>query len=98
MMSVLVPIGWWQVWRRYRRQPWAVALAIGALSWYIVVAVRLFVADGSELAGRASTFVFVPAGFVAALAVIRLTDNSLRWPIIRADVHMRRRQWSLRRW
>jgi uncharacterized membrane protein len=89
IMSVLVPIGWWQVWRRYRRQPWAVALAIGALSWYIIVAVRLFVADGSELAGRASTFVFVPAGFVAALAVIRLTDKSLRWPIIRADVHMR---------
>ena len=45
--------------------------------------------DGSELAGRASTFVFVPAGFIAALAVIRLTDNSLRWPIIRADVRMR---------
>ena len=89
IMSVLVPIGWWQVWRRYRRQPWAVALAIGALSWYIIVAVRLFVADGSELAGRASTFVFVPAGFIAALAVIRLTDKSLRWPIIRADVHMR---------
>jgi hypothetical protein len=89
IMSVLVPVGWWQVWRRHRRQPWAVALAIGAVSWYAVVAVRLFVADGSELAGRASTFVFVPAGFVAALAVIRLTDNSLRWPVIRADPRRR---------
>jgi hypothetical protein len=84
IMSALVPVGWWQVWRRYRHQPWAVALAIGAVSWYVIVAVRLFVADGSELAGRASTFVFVPAGFIAALAIIRLTDNSLRWPVIRA--------------
>ena len=86
IISVLVAVGWWQVWRRYRRQPWVVAMAIGAVTWYVIVAVRLFVADGSELAGRASTFVFVPAGFMAALAVIRLTDNSLRQPVIRANV------------
>ena len=86
IMSALVPVGWWQVWRRYRRQPWVVALAIGAVSWYAIVAVRLFVADGSELAGRASTFVFVPASFMAALAVIRLTDNCLRWPVIRQNM------------
>jgi hypothetical protein len=84
-MSVLVPIGWLQVRHRFRHQPWVVALAIGAMSWYVIVAVRLFVADGSELAGRASTFVLVPVGFVAALALIRLTDNGLRWPIVRAD-------------
>jgi hypothetical protein len=89
IMSVLVPVGWWQVWRRYRHKAWLVALAIGAVSWYVIVAVRLFVANGSELAGRASTFVFLPAGFIAALAVIRLTDNSLRWPVIRANVRRR---------
>jgi hypothetical protein len=86
IMSVLVPVGWWQAWRRYRRQPWVMAFAIGAVSWYVIVAVRLFVANGSELAGRASTFVFLPAGFIAALAVIRLTDNSLRWLVIRAGL------------
>jgi hypothetical protein len=86
IMSVLVPVGWWQAWRRYRRQPWVVAFAIGTVSWYVIVAVRLFVANGSELAGRASTFVFLPAGFIAALAVIRLTDNSLRWLVIRAGL------------
>lgn len=79
IMSVLIPAGWWQVWQRYRRQPWVVALAVGAASWYVIVAVRLFVADGSELAGRASTFVFVPAGFMATLAVIRLAGSGLRW-------------------
>jgi hypothetical protein len=89
ILSVLVPIGWWQVWCRYRRRSWVVALAIGAVSWYVVVAIRLLVANGSELAGRASTFVFLPTGFIAALAVIRLTDNSLRSPTVRAD--MRRR-------
>ena len=88
-ISLLVPVGWWQVWRHYRRQPWVVAMAIGSVSWYVVVAIRLFVADGSELAGRAATFVYIPAGFIAALAVIRLTDNSLRWPVIRADVRRR---------
>ena len=89
IMSALVPIGWWQVWRRYRRQPWFVAMAIGSVSWYIVIAIRLVAADGSELSGRASTFVFVPAGFMAALGVIRLTDSGLRWPIIRASVRRR---------
>jgi hypothetical protein len=89
IMSALVPVGWLQVWRRYGRDPWAVALAIGAVSWYVIVAIRLFGADGGELAGRASTFVFIPAAFIAALAVIRLTDNSLRRPIVRADVRRR---------
>jgi hypothetical protein len=88
-ISLLVPVGWWQVWRYYRGQPWVVAMAVGSVSWYVVVAVRLFVADGSELAGRAATFVYIPAGFIAALAVIRLTDNSLRWPAIRANVRRR---------
>jgi hypothetical protein len=89
IMSALVPVGWWQVWRWYRHQPWAVAMGIGAVSWYVIVVVRLFIADGSELAGRASTFVFVPVGFIAALAIIRLTDNSLRWPVIRAAARRR---------
>jgi hypothetical protein len=89
VISLLVPVGWWQVWRYYRGQPWVVAMAVGSVSWYVVVAIRLFVADGTELAGRAATFVYIPAGFIAALAVIRLTDNSLRWPVIRADVRLR---------
>ncbi len=88
-ISMLLPVGWRQVWRHYRHQPWIMAMAIGSLSWYIVIAIRLFVADGSELAGRAATFVNIPAGFIAALAVIRLTDNSLRWPFVRVDLRRR---------
>jgi len=89
IMSVLVPIGWWQVRRRYRRQPWIVALAIGAAGWYVTVAVRLFAGNGSELAGRASTFVFLPAGFMAALAVVHLTGKSLRSAVVQVNARRR---------
>jgi hypothetical protein len=72
LASLILPFGLWHVWQNFRRQAWIVAMAIGSLSWYAVVAVRLLVADGSELAGRASTFVFVPTAFIAALAVPRV--------------------------
>ncbi len=88
-ISVLLPIGWWHVWRRYRRQPWVVAMAIGSASWYVIVAVRLAVADGSELSGRASTFVFVPAAFIAALAVFRLVGSTLRWRVVSTSLRWR---------
>jgi hypothetical protein len=79
LLSAMLPFGWWQVWRRYRRNAWSVALAIGSISWYLVIAVRLAVPDGTELAGRASSFVFVPAAFIASLVVTRLIGVALRW-------------------
>jgi hypothetical protein len=79
IMSALLPVGWWQVWRRYRRQPWTVAMAIGSVSWYVIVAVRFTVTDGSQLAGRAATFVFVPAAYIAALAVGHFASTAVRW-------------------
>ena len=88
-VSALLPVAWWQVWRRYRRQPWIVAMAIGSLSWYVIVAARLAVADGSELAGRASTFVFVPVGFIAALAGVHLGGAAVRWRASRRAVRWR---------
>jgi hypothetical protein len=48
------------------------------VGWYAIVLVRFTVADGSELAGRASTFVFVPAAYLAALAIGHLTSAALR--------------------
>jgi hypothetical protein len=78
VISVLIPLGWWQVWRRYRRHTWTVVMAIASVSWYVVVAVRLTVADGSELAGRAATFVLVPAAYIAALALGHLAITVLR--------------------
>jgi hypothetical protein len=77
-VSVLLPIGWWQVWQRHRQQPWAVAMAIGSAGWYATVAIRLLAADSSELAGRSATFVFVPAAYIAALGVARLAGAAVR--------------------
>jgi hypothetical protein len=79
IMSALLPVGWWQVWRRYRDQPWIVAMAIASVSWYLIVAVRFTVTDGSQLAGRAATFVFVPAAYIAALALGHIARTAVRW-------------------
>jgi hypothetical protein len=72
IMSLLLPVGWWQARRSWKRRPWLLAMAVGSLSWYAIVAVRLIVADGNELAGRAATFVYIPAAFIAAVATIWL--------------------------
>lgn len=67
VISVLIPFGIWRVWREFRRQSWFVAMAVASLSWYLVVFIRLKVSDGSELAGRAGSFVYVPVAFIIAL-------------------------------
>jgi hypothetical protein len=78
IVSALLPVGWWQVWRRYRHEPWTVAMAIVSASWYVIVAVRFTVADGSELAGRAATFAFIPVAYIAALAIGYLAGAAAR--------------------
>lgn len=77
-ISVLLPVGWWQVWRRYRHQSWTMAMVIMSVGWYVVVAVRFTDANGSQLAGRAGTFVFVPTAYIAALAVRYLAGVVVR--------------------
>jgi hypothetical protein len=69
VISLLLPFGWWLIWKHYRRRSWMMALAAGSVSWYALVGIRLFVSDGQELAGRSSTFVYVPVGFVCAVAL-----------------------------
>jgi len=79
MVSALLPVGWWQVWKRYRRQTWTVAMAIASISWYGIVVLRLTAADGSELAGRAATFIYVPVAYIVALALGHLAGRAVRW-------------------
>jgi hypothetical protein len=78
-ISALLPVGWWRVWRRYRRKSWAVAMAAGSACWYAVVIVRFAVAHGSELAGRAATFVFMPTALILALGLRQLVVTTVRW-------------------
>lgn len=78
-MSALVLAGVWQAWRHYRRQAWVAAMAVGALGWFAIVLVRLRVPDGSQLAGRAATFVFVPTAFIVAITIAQIINARWRW-------------------
>ena len=71
VLVVLAPIGAWRVWstRRTAPNPVKLGLAIAAGSIFLVVAIRLFLANGSELSGRALTFALVPVSFVCAIAL-----------------------------
>ena len=73
-----LPFGWWRIWRTQRGNTWALALGIGAVGYYVLTALRLTTPDGSELAGRALTFVYIPVGYTLAMAVFG--SGSLRWP------------------
>jgi hypothetical protein len=53
-------------------------MAIGSVTWYVTIALRLTAANGSEVAGRAATFVFVPAAYIVALAAGRLAGAVVR--------------------
>jgi hypothetical protein len=79
IISVLLPIGWCQVWPRRRRKPWTVAMAAVSAGWYVLVVVRFTVPEGSQLAGRGATFIFVPTAYIAALAVRHLASTAVRW-------------------
>lgn len=82
ILSCLLPIGWLQVRRRFRGQPWVLALAFGSLTWYAILVIRFAASNGSELSGRASTFVYVPSAFIAAIGFRWFID---RVPRLRAN-------------
>ena len=78
LIMALIPFGWRQVWRTQRRDPWALALAAGAAAYYPCVALPFVTADGSELAGRLLTFVYIPVGYTIAVALAARPLTALR--------------------
>ena len=82
---VLLAAGWRQIiGSRFRHRgrathPALLAFGVAALSYPLVLCVRLFAGDSSELAGRALTFVFLPIAAVVAptLAHLRLPSPAL---------------------
>lgn len=60
-----------------RRIGWT-AMAIAAAAYPLTLGVRLVAADGSELAGRALTFAFVPMAPVAAAVLVSRFGRGLR--------------------
>jgi hypothetical protein len=81
VITALLPLGWWRVWRLHRFNPWIVAAAIGSLGWFVALALRVGTPDGQELAGRTATFVYIPVSLIVGLALIRLVHAALarRW-------------------
>jgi hypothetical protein len=77
LVTLLLPVGWLQVWRHHRRDPWFLAMAVGSLGWFADLAIRVGISDGQEIAGRSATFIYIPVSFIVARALIRLVNMVL---------------------
>jgi hypothetical protein len=77
LITILIAVGAWQAWKRHRRHPWIMGMAIGGtIGWIASLGIRLGTADGQELAGRAATYIYIPVCVLAALALTRLVNSS----------------------
>ena len=68
----LVPYGNWRIWKIFKAGQCSsalVAMALGSMSFFLLLLVRLFASGGSELSGRMYTFVLIPVGLVCAIAI-----------------------------
>lgn len=74
LLLVGLPFGLYRIWRRYRPNPLALALALAALAYPASLAFR-FTQAGGEASDRAAGALFFAIAFVLAAAVARL-----RWP------------------
>jgi hypothetical protein len=79
-VAVLLPVGWRQVWRTRRDDGWAVGFAVASVGWYALLVLRLVLSDGAEIVGRASTYVYLPVGYVAGVALLHLAESVRRRP------------------
>lgn len=77
ILVLVIPLGAWRVWHSERGRPLSLSLAVVALLYPVTLVPRLTQA-GSEISQRASEFVFVGVGFVAALLFVHLTASSSR--------------------
>jgi hypothetical protein len=68
LIMIGLPFGWWQIWQKQRHDTWALALGAGASAYYLAALVRVAVPDGSELAGRSLTFIYIPVSYTLAMA------------------------------
>jgi hypothetical protein len=68
LISLGLPFGLFQIWRRYRANAVALALAVGVLPYPISLLMRLTI-EGVEISGRTQAFLFVGIGFVLAVGI-----------------------------
>jgi hypothetical protein len=77
VILVLLPLGLFVVWRRYRSNAAVVALALAAVAYPLTLLARL-TTIGAEVSGRTPEFLFIGIGLVLALALVRLTYTGTR--------------------
>ncbi|HEX8627202.1 MAG TPA: hypothetical protein VF755_03410 [Catenuloplanes sp.] len=70
LLALLAQVAW-ATFRDRMRDPWRWALLAGAMIFFASNGARFLGAAGPELAGRASTFTYIPMSIVAALALLR---------------------------
>lgn len=74
VLALVIPLGVWRVWREHRASTLAISLAAVGLLYPFTLVPRL-TAAGSEISQRASEFVFVGIGFVAAILYLHLAES-----------------------
>jgi len=98
LLVALTPLGAWRVWntRHRERSSVTLGLVLGSVSLLLAVAVRVVASDGSELAGRAMTFVLIPVSFVCAVAIAGLAKTKTGVP--RHPSHRNRKSERIWKW
>jgi hypothetical protein len=76
LLAAGLPFGLRALWRRYRRQPFALLFGIAAVAFFVTLVLRL-APPAWETANRASEFLFIGLAFVLSLACI---EALRRWP------------------
>ena len=77
ILAFLVARGSWRLWPERHAEPWMLPLIGGALLIFVAGGLRLVASDGAELAGRASTFIYVPVALVAAIVLCNIRRRGL---------------------
>lgn len=77
-LAVLLAYGAARIWRGGHRGIGSITFLIASLSFYPVLVLRLVSYNGAERAGRAFTFVFIPAAYVVAFGVAHLIRKPSR--------------------
>jgi hypothetical protein len=70
LMALALPLGLLELWRKQRRNPWAIIFALASLAFFVSLLLRLAPAAW-ETGNRASEFFFIGLAFVLASAGIQ---------------------------
>jgi hypothetical protein len=79
LVAVLLPVAWLSLRRRVGSMGvGANAMLVVSAGYYVVLAVRIGVSDGQELAGRLMSFEFIPVAYVLALFAVTVERQRKR--------------------